>query len=71
MVQTEVASWYWEVWNEPDIPYWKGTLQEYCKLYDYAADAVKRALPSARIGGADVTGGGAKYLDSFIQALFV
>jgi xylan 1,4-beta-xylosidase len=65
--KTEVASWYWEVWNEPDIPYWKGTLQEYCKLYDYAADAVKRALPSARIGGADVTGGGAKYLDTFIR----
>jgi xylan 1,4-beta-xylosidase len=62
----EVSAWYWEVWNEPDIPYWKGTLQEYCKLYDYAADAVKRALPSARIGGADVTGGGAKYLDNFI-----
>ena len=63
----EVSSWYWEVWNEPDIPYWKGTLQEYCKLYDYAADAVKWALPSARIGGADVTGGGAKYLDTFIR----
>jgi xylan 1,4-beta-xylosidase len=65
--ENEVASWYWEVWNEPDIPYWKGTLQEYCELYDYAADAVKRALPSARIGGADVTGGGAKYLDSFLH----
>jgi len=65
--ENEVVSWYWEVWNEPDIPYWKGTLQEYCKLYDYAADAVKRALPSARIGGADVTGGGAKYLDTFIR----
>jgi len=63
----EVLSWYWEVWNEPDIPYWKGTLQEYCKLYDYAADAVKRALPSARIGGPDVTGGGAKFLDTFIH----
>ncbi len=65
--ENEVSSWYWEVWNEPDIPYWKGTLQEYCKLYDYATDAVKRALPSARIGGADVTGGGAKYLDTFIR----
>lgn len=65
--ETEVASWYWEVWNEPDIPYWKGTLQEYCELYDHAADAVKRALPSALIGGADVTGAGAKYLDSFLH----
>jgi xylan 1,4-beta-xylosidase len=63
----EVSSWYWEVWNEPDIPYWKGTFDEYCKLYDYAADAVKRALPSARIGGADVTGGGAKYLNRFLH----
>ena len=63
----EVESWYWEVWNEPDIAYWKGSLQEYCKLYDYSADAVKRALPSARIGGADVTGGGYKFLDSFIR----
>ncbi len=63
----EVESWYWEVWNEPDIAYWKGTLQEYCKLYDYTADAVKRALPTARIGGADVTGGGKKFLDSFLQ----
>jgi xylan 1,4-beta-xylosidase len=63
----EVESWYWEVWNEPDISYWKGTQKEFFKLYDYSADAVKRALPTARIGGADVTGGAAKYLNSFIK----
>lgn len=63
----EVENWYWELWNEPDISYWKGTLQEFCKLYDYTADAVKRALPTARIGGPDVTGGGAKFLDSFLH----
>jgi xylan 1,4-beta-xylosidase len=63
----EVESWYWELWNEPDISYWKGTLQEYCKLYDYTTDAVKRALPTARIGGADITGGGNKFLDSFLH----
>ena len=49
--QREVESWYWEVWNEPDIAYWSGTFEEYCKLYDYAADGLKKALPSARIGG--------------------
>lgn len=49
--ENEVASWYWEVWNEPNIGYWKGTFEEYCKLYDYAADGLKRALPRARIGG--------------------
>jgi xylan 1,4-beta-xylosidase len=49
--QGEVESWYWEVWNEPDIAYWSGTFDEYCKLYDYAADGLKKALPTARIGG--------------------
>ena len=63
----EVESWYWEVWNEPNSDYWKGTLPEYLKLYDYAADGLKRALPTARIGGANVTGGGARFLDAFIK----
>lgn len=52
----EVESWYWEVWNEPDIGYWHGTPEEYQKLYDFAADGLKRALPGARIGGPTVTG---------------
>lgn len=52
----EVETWYWEVWNEPDIGYWQGTPEEFQKLYDYAADGVKRALPTARIGGPHMTG---------------
>ncbi|MCF2487900.1 GH39 family glycosyl hydrolase [Dyadobacter sp. CY347] len=52
----EVETWYWELWNEPNIGYWKGTTEEYIKLYDYSADAVKRALPTAKIGGPEVTG---------------
>jgi xylan 1,4-beta-xylosidase len=67
----EVDSWLWEVWNEPNIGYWKGTPEEYHKLYDYSADAVKRALPSARIGGPDSTGPGneraATFLKSFLD----
>ncbi|MEJ7679927.1 MAG: beta-xylosidase [Segetibacter sp.] len=51
----EVQSWWWEVWNEPDIGYWQGTREEYFKLYDFAADAVKRACPAARIGGPTTT----------------
>ncbi len=69
--QKAVESWYWEVWNEPNIGYWKGTTDEYIKLYDYAADAVKRALPTARIGGPEVTGpgseGAAKFLRAFLD----
>ena len=52
----EVESWYWQVWNEPDIGYWHGTPEEFHKLYDFAADGLKRALPTARIGGPEVTG---------------
>jgi xylan 1,4-beta-xylosidase len=53
--RAEVESWYWEVWNEPDIGYWHGTSEEYQKLYDFAAEGVKRALPTARVGGPHVT----------------
>ncbi len=52
----EVETWLWEVWNEPDIGYWKGTPEEYFKLYDFSVDAILRALPRARIGGPDSTG---------------
>lgn len=53
--RAEVESWYWEVWNEPDIGYWHGSSEEYQRLYDFAAAGVKRALPTARIGGPHVT----------------
>lgn len=51
----EVSTWLWEVWNEPDIAYWSGTFEEYCKLYDYAADGLKRACPECTIGGPHTT----------------
>lgn len=56
--KNEVKKWLWEVWNEPNIGYWSGTVEEYCKLYDYAADAVKRACPECIIGGPHTTGPG-------------
>ncbi len=66
----EVATWNWEVWNEPDIGYWHGTPQEYDELYDFASAAVKRALPGARVGGPASTGpSGAKAADFLKQFL--
>lgn len=62
-----VAQWDWEVWNEPDIGYWHGTFEEYCKLYDYTAAAVKRALPEARIGGPATTGPAAPRAAKFLR----
>ena len=68
--KAEVESWYWEVWNEPDIEYWQGTPAEYNKLYDAAVEAVKRALPTARVGGPATTGPadpkGAAFLRQFL-----
>jgi len=67
----EVATWYWEVWNEPNIGYWKGTMEEYFALYDYSADAVKKAFPQALIGGPTTTGPrwnkAADFLKAFLQ----
>ena len=63
----EVASWYWEVWNEPDISYWHGTPEEYDELYDAAAAAVKRALPEARVGGPATTGPASEKATTFLR----
>lgn len=64
----EVESWYWELWNEPDLSfYWKGTTEDYIKLYDYASDAVKRALPTARVGGPETTNPGGENAARFLR----
>jgi xylan 1,4-beta-xylosidase len=68
-----VSTWYWEVWNEPDLKYyWKGTQAEYDKLYDYAVAGVREALPHAHVGGPATTGPGptgnaAEYLRAFLE----
>ena len=64
----EVKTWLWEVWNEPDIAYWKGTPEEFFKLYDFSVDAVLRALPEARIGGPDSTGPAYPKAAEFLRA---
>lgn len=65
--KAEAESWYWEVWNEPDIGYWQGTPEEYHKLYDFSVEAVKRALPAARVGGPTTTGPGNEKAAMFLQ----
>jgi xylan 1,4-beta-xylosidase len=63
----EVAGWYWEVWNEPDIGYWQGTLEQYCDLYDISVHAVRSILPEAQVGGPATTGGGVDFLAGFLE----
>jgi xylan 1,4-beta-xylosidase len=49
----EVASWYFEVWNEPNIDFWTGrpAQQTYFELYDHTARALKADNPKIRVGG--------------------
>ncbi|MGB6143443.1 MAG: glycosyl hydrolase family 39 [Rhodanobacter sp.] len=49
----EVASWYFEVWNEPNIGFWAGEpkLSTYYTLYDHTARALKAVNPRLRVGG--------------------
>ena len=63
----ELENWYWEVWNEPNIGYWRGTPEEFLKLHDYAIAGVRRAFPEARVGGADTAGSGGKFTRDFLQ----
>ena len=64
----EVEKWYWEVWNEPNgASYWHASPEEFYKMHDYAIDAVRRALPTARVGGPDVAGSGGKFMEGFFK----
>jgi xylan 1,4-beta-xylosidase len=65
--KAEVEQWSWELWNEPDISYWRGTPEEYDKLYDYTSNAIKRALPAARVGGPGSTGAGSAKAAAFLK----
>jgi xylan 1,4-beta-xylosidase len=49
----EVASWYFEVWNEPDLAdgFFTGTREDYFKLYEVTARAIKGVSRDYRVGG--------------------
>jgi xylan 1,4-beta-xylosidase len=59
--------WIWELWNEPDIVYWRGSIEEYCKLYDYTEAAIHDAMPAAIVGGPDAAGGGSELFIQFMD----
>jgi xylan 1,4-beta-xylosidase len=49
----EVSSWYFEVWNEPNIDFWNGVPRQrsYFDLYAHTARDVKSVSPRLRVGG--------------------
>jgi xylan 1,4-beta-xylosidase len=54
----EVKTWYFEVWNEPNLSpgFWTGTQQDYFKLYKYTAQALKSVNKEYRVGGPATAG---------------
>ena len=70
----EVRTWYFAVWNEPDVSYWMSELggksqqkiEEYCKLYDYAAAGVLNVDSKLKFGGPELAGN-LLFLDRFLE----
>ncbi len=58
--------WLWELWNEPNIRYWQGTFEQYCKLFDYTEHALHGVMPKAIFGGPH-TAGAPPFLRQFLE----
>jgi len=63
----EVRSWFFEVWNEPDLPYvfWNGSRDEYFRLYEESARAIKDVDEKLMVGGPATSG--SKWISSFVS----
>lgn len=62
----EVASWYFEVWNEPNLQaFWTGSQDDYFRLYARSAAAIKGVNPAFRVGGPATAG--AAWVPEMIQ----
>jgi xylan 1,4-beta-xylosidase len=48
----EVGRWWFEVWNEPNMPpFWRGDFDGYLRLYRATAEAVRASGHKLRLGG--------------------
>lgn len=46
-----VKKWYFEVWNEPDLIFFDGNMDDYFELYDYTVLTIKKVCPELKVGG--------------------
>jgi xylan 1,4-beta-xylosidase len=68
----EVRTWYFEVWNEPNLKdwFWSGSLEDYFELYDNTVAEIRAILPEARVGGPSTSNfkdGEAPWLKDFLR----
>jgi len=62
----EIRTWYFEVWNEPDLPvaFFNGSRDEYFHLYEVTARAIKEIDSEIKVGGPSTSG--SKWVKSFL-----
>ena len=54
-----LRTWYFEVWNEPNLnAFWSGTREQYFELYAATARAIKQVSPAYKVGGPGTAGCG-------------
>lgn len=55
--RAEVRKWYFELWNEPNMPgFWTGGFDGYVKLYEHTVAALHRVDRNLRVGGPATAG---------------
>jgi xylan 1,4-beta-xylosidase len=64
---------YWEIWNEPDVrpAMWTGTDEQYFRLFEVTAKAIKARFPQVKVGGPALGGTGALVGDAFTPSPFL
>jgi len=69
----KVKTWNWEVWNEANGGYLVAStpggnkVLDYEKMWDYAADGIRKAIPDAVIGGPETAGEGGAFTRDFLE----
>jgi len=65
--QNVESTWLWELWNEPNISYWRGSKDDYIKLFDYTEVALHKVLPGAVLGGPHSAGPNFDWINSLMS----
>lgn len=61
----EIESWHFEVWNEPDLrlPFFNGSREDYFRLYQVTALAIKEVDENIKVGGPSTSSG--RWIEQF------
>lgn len=64
--EEEVKTWYFEVWNEPDLGiFFHGKQKDYFHIYEVVSKTIKKVSPSLRVGGPSTSG--CRWITPFVE----